>query len=106
MTRAIYDSSRAFALDFLALNRHAYIYACEGGICTVDISYSNDIVYLMTGAKAYFGWTDANADAKALYERPHHVAGRASFSFDVPADTYVPICFFYGQTQKCKWLLF
>ncbi|KAH0498631.1 hypothetical protein TgHK011_005876 [Trichoderma gracile] len=98
-TGPIYDSSRAFALDFFALNHHAYIYACEAGTYTVDIPYSNDAVYLWTGAKAYSGWTAANADAKALYNQPDHIAGRASFSFDVPANTYVPVRFVYGQAQ-------
>ncbi|TFB03830.1 hypothetical protein CCMA1212_003353 [Trichoderma ghanense] len=98
-TGPIYDSSRSFALDFFALNHHAYIYACEGGTYTVDIPYANDGAYLWTGAKAYSGWTDANADAKALYNQPDHVAGRASFRFDVAAGTYVPVRFFYGQAQ-------
>ncbi|KAK1253914.1 hypothetical protein MKX07_001991 [Trichoderma sp. CBMAI-0711] len=100
MTGPIYDSSRvSFALDYFALNHHAYIYACERGTYTVDIPYANDAVYLWTGAKAYSGWTDANADAKALYDQPDHIAGRASFRFSVPAGTYVPVRFFYGQAQ-------
>ncbi|PTB70070.1 hypothetical protein BBK36DRAFT_1166268 [Trichoderma citrinoviride] len=89
----------SFRPDSFALNHHAYIYACEGGTYTVDIPYANDAVYLWSGAKAYSGWTDANADARARYDQPDHVAGRATFAFDVPAATYVPVRFFYGQAQ-------
>jgi hypothetical protein len=34
---------------------------------------------LWTGAKAYSGWTDDNADAKARYNQPDHIAGHANF---------------------------
>ncbi|KAM6482195.1 GLEYA domain-containing protein [Trichoderma sp. SZMC 28011] len=95
----IYDSSRNFNLDFFALNHHAYIYACEAGTYSVDIPYANDAVYLWIGANAYSGWTDDNAVAKARYDQPDHIAGKASYKFDIPANTYVPIRFFYGQAQ-------
>ncbi|UKZ46822.1 hypothetical protein TrVGV298_001032 [Trichoderma virens] len=98
-TGPIYDSSRNFNLDFFALNHHAYIYACEAGTYSISIPYSNDAVYLWTGAKAYSGWTDNNADAAALYNQPDHIAGRANFNLDIPANSYVPIRFFYGQAQ-------
>ncbi|KAL7787731.1 GLEYA domain-containing protein [Trichoderma ceciliae] len=98
-TGPIYDSTRNFNLEFFALNHHAYIYACEAGTYSITIPYSNDGVYLWTGAKAYSGWTDENANAKALYNQPDHIAGRASFSLNIPANSYVPIRFFYGQAQ-------
>jgi hypothetical protein len=98
-TGPIYDSSRTFNLDFFGLNHHAYIYACEAGKYSITIPYSNDGVYLWTGAKAYSGWTDNNADAKALYNQPDHIAGQASFSLTIAANSYVPIRFFYGQAQ-------
>ncbi|RFU77895.1 conidiospore surface [Trichoderma arundinaceum] len=98
-TGPIYNSGRDFKLDFFGLNHHAYIYACEAGTYSITIPYSNDAVYLWTGAKAYSGWTDNNADAKALYNQPDHIAGHASFNLNIPANSYVPIRFFYGQAQ-------
>jgi hypothetical protein len=56
-------------------------------------------VYLWIGAKAYAGWNDGNADAKALYNQPDHIAGSASFKFDLPANAYIPIRIVYGQAQ-------
>lgn len=94
----IYGSSD-LALDYFALNHHAYIYACEAGTYKFDIPYANDGVYLWVGAKAYAGWTDGNADAKALYNQPDHIAGSASFTVDIPADVYIPIRIVYGQAQ-------
>ncbi|KIL87957.1 hypothetical protein FAVG1_08839 [Fusarium avenaceum] len=94
----IYGSSD-LALDYFALNHHAYIYACEAGTYKFDIPYANDGVYLWVGAKAYAGWTDGNADAKALYNQPDHIAGSASFTIDLPADVFIPIRIVYGQAQ-------
>lgn len=96
----IYGSSnKNFKLDYFALNHVAYLYACEQGTYRISIPYANDAVYLWTGRKAYAGWTEANADAKALYNQPDHVAGSAKFAVTIPADTYVPIRFVYGQAQ-------
>ena len=33
------------------------------------------------------------------YNQPDHIAGHANFELDIPANTYVPIRFFYGQAQ-------
>jgi hypothetical protein len=96
---SIYDSNVNLNLDYFALNHHAYLYACEAGTYRINIPYANDAVYLWTGAKAYAGWTDGNADAKARYNQPDHIAGHADFNLDIPAGTYVPIRFFYGQAQ-------
>ncbi|RYP38742.1 hypothetical protein DL768_010753 [Monosporascus sp. mg162] len=95
----IYDSDVDFRLDFFALNHHAYFYACEAGTYRITIPYANDAVDLWTGAKAYSGWTDENADARARYNQPDHIAGSANFNLNIPANTYVPIRFFYGQAQ-------
>ncbi|KAM0240883.1 hypothetical protein ACHAP5_007747 [Fusarium lateritium] len=95
----IYGSSTDLDLDYFALNHHGYIYACEGGTYKFDIPYANDAVYLWLGAKAYAGWTEGNADAKALYNQPDHIAGSASFQIDLPADVFIPIRIFYGQAQ-------
>ncbi|EON97154.1 putative conidiospore surface protein [Phaeoacremonium minimum UCRPA7] len=95
----IYDSTVDFRMDFFALNHHTYLYACDEGTYRIDIPYSNDAVYLWIGAKAYAGWTDENADAKARYDQPDHIAGSATFEFTIPAGTYVPLRFFYGQAQ-------
>ncbi|KAJ6784513.1 hypothetical protein PWT90_09049 [Aphanocladium album] len=85
-------------LDYFALNHVAYLYACEQGTYRISIPYA-DAVYLWTGRKAYTDWTDANADAKALYNQPDHIAGSAQFAVTIPANTYVPIRFVYGQAQ-------
>ncbi|KAH0593890.1 hypothetical protein MHUMG1_08212 [Metarhizium humberi] len=95
----IYGSTKALKLDYFALNHHAYFYACEAGTYSINIPYANDAVFVWTGAKAYKGWTDDNADAKARYNQPDHIAGQASFKVNVAADTYVPIRFVYGQAQ-------
>lgn len=96
----IYDSSTEnLKLDFFALNHHAYLYACEGGKYIINISYSNDAVFLWTGAKAYAGWTDENADARARYNQPDHIPGSARYELTIPANTYMPIRFVYGQAQ-------
>ena len=65
----IYDSDENLKLNYFPLNHRAYLYACEGGTYRITIPYANDAVYLWTGAKAYSGWTDDNADAKARYNR-------------------------------------
>ncbi|KAM0210800.1 hypothetical protein ACHAPQ_003753 [Fusarium lateritium] len=95
----IYGSSTDLDLDYFALNHHGYIYACEGGTYKFDIPYANDAVYLWLGAKAYSGWTEGNADAKALYNQPDHIAGRASFQIALPANVFIPIRIVYGQAQ-------
>ena len=95
----IYDSSTDFKLDFFALNHHAYLYACEAGQYRISIPYSNDAVFLWTGSKAFAGWTDENADARARYNQPDHIPGSANYVLTIPANTYVPIRFVYGQAQ-------
>jgi hypothetical protein len=95
----IYGSATDLSLDYFALNHHGYIYACETGTYQFNIPYANDAVYLWLGAKAYAGWSESNADAKARYNQPDHIAGSASFSITVPAGAYVPIRFVYGQAQ-------
>lgn len=95
----IYGSSTDLSLDYFALNHHGYIYACETGTYQFNIPYANDAVYLWIGAEAYAGWSEGNADAKARYNQPDHIAGSASFSITLPAGAYVPIRFVYGQAQ-------
>lgn len=95
----IYDSSVDLKYDYFAINHHAYLYACQAGTYHISIPYANDAVYAWIGAKAYAGWADENADLKALYDQPDHIAGHANYTFSIPAATYVPIRFFYGQAQ-------
>ncbi|RGP81275.1 hypothetical protein FLONG3_419 [Fusarium longipes] len=95
----IYGSSQDLELDYFALNHHGYLYSCEAGTYKFDIPYTNDALYLWIGAKAYAGWNRANADAKALYNQPDHIAGSAHFEIDLPAGVYIPIRFVYGQAQ-------
>ncbi|KAM0081920.1 hypothetical protein ACKRZS_005891 [Fusarium odoratissimum] len=98
-TGAIYGSSQDLPLDYFALNHHGYLYTCDAGTYKFDIPYSNDALYLWLGAKAYASWSAGNADAKALYNQPDHIAGSAHFEIDLPAGVYVPIRFVYGQAQ-------
>ncbi|RGP62982.1 hypothetical protein FSPOR_8966 [Fusarium sporotrichioides] len=95
----IYGSSSDLSLDYFALNHHGFLYTCEAGTYKFDIPYANDAVYLWLGAKAYAGWTSGNADAKALYNQPDHIAGSASFEVNLPESVYIPIRFVYGQAQ-------
>ncbi|KAL7764891.1 hypothetical protein ACKLNR_006036 [Fusarium oxysporum f. sp. zingiberi] len=98
-TGAIYGSTQDLPLDYFALNHHGYLYTCDAGTYKFDIPYSNDALYLWLGAKAYAGWSAGNADAKALYNQPDHIAGSAHFEIDLPAGVYIPIRFVYGQAQ-------
>ncbi|KAF5985149.1 conidiospore surface protein [Fusarium coicis] len=95
----IYGSTTDLDLDYFALNHHGFLYSCDAGTYKFDIPYANDAVYLWTGAKAYAGWNSGNADAKALYNQPDHIAGSAHFEVDLPAGVYIPIRFVYGQAQ-------
>ncbi|KAF4987151.1 hypothetical protein FGRMN_10515 [Fusarium graminum] len=95
----IYDSSRDLSLDYFALNHHAYFYTCEPGTYKFNIPYANDAVYLWLGSPAYASWSENNANAKALYNQPDHIAGSASFEVDLPAGVYFPIRLVYGQAQ-------
>ncbi|KAG5745207.1 hypothetical protein H9Q69_008446 [Fusarium xylarioides] len=95
----IYGSTQDLDLDYFALNHHGYLYSCDAGTYKFDIPYANDAVYLWLGAKAYAGWSAGNADAKALYNQPDHIAGSAHFEIDLPAGQYIPIRFVYGQAQ-------
>ncbi|KAF9768431.1 hypothetical protein IL306_014286 [Fusarium sp. DS 682] len=95
----IYGSTTDLNLDYFALNHHGYLYSCDAGTYKFDIPYANDAVYLWIGAKAYAGWNSNNADAKALYNQPDHIAGSAHFEINLPAGQYIPIRFVYGQAQ-------
>ncbi|RBR13478.1 uncharacterized protein FIESC28_08178 [Fusarium coffeatum] len=95
----IYGSSIDLSLNYFALNHHTYLYACEAGTYKFDIPYANDALYFWIGAKAYAGWTSGNADAKALYDQPDHIAGSASYEVDLPGGVYIPLRFVYGQAQ-------
>jgi hypothetical protein len=95
----IYGSTTDLNLDYFALNHHGYLYTCDAGTYKFNIPYTNDALYLWLGAKAYRGWSEGNADAKALYNQPDHIAGSAHFEIDLPAGVYIPIRFVYGQAQ-------
>nr|RBR00773.1 hypothetical protein FVER53263_11011 [Fusarium verticillioides] len=95
----IYGSTTDLALDYFALNHHGYLYSCDAGTYKFDIPYANDAVYLWIGQNAYGGWSSDNANAKALYNQPDHIAGSAHFEIDLPAGQYIPIRFVYGQAQ-------
>ncbi|KAF5641638.1 GLEYA adhesin domain protein [Fusarium sp. NRRL 52700] len=98
-TGQIYGSTQSFPLDYFALNHNGYLYTCDAGTYKFDIPYANDAVYLWIGQFAYIGWSSGNANAKALYNQPDHIAGTAHFEVDLPAGQYIPIRFVYGQAQ-------
>ncbi|KAJ9418030.1 hypothetical protein QL093DRAFT_2041214 [Fusarium oxysporum] len=98
-TGPIYGSTQSFPLDYFALNHHGYLYSCDAGTYKFDIPYANDALYLWVGDKAYGGWSSGDADAKALYNQPDHIAGSAHFEVDLRAGEYIPIRFVYGQAQ-------
>lgn len=102
----IYGSKVDLKWDYFAVNHHAYLYACEAGTYHITVPYANDAVDIWVGAKAYSGWTDGNADAKARYNQADHIAGHANFTFNVPEATYMPIRFFFGQAQLGGVFLF
>ena len=102
----IYGSGAAFPLDYFALNHRGFLYACEAGTYAIEVSYANDAVDLWVGAKAYAGWSDANADARARYNQPDHIAGTARFQIDIPAAVYIPLRFVFGQAQYGGGFLF
>ncbi|KAI3319321.1 hypothetical protein HD806DRAFT_509656 [Xylariaceae sp. AK1471] len=95
-----YNSSSTLNSSFFALNQHAYLWACEKGTWTFNISNVDDLVLAWVGDKAYSGWTDDNADARAvfLFENPGRV-GSANFAVDLDGGAFVPIRFVLANAQ-------
>ncbi|KAI2633757.1 GLEYA domain-containing protein [Hypomontagnella submonticulosa] len=96
----IYDSSVALNTTYFALNQHGYLYACEGGTWQFDITFVDDVLFAWVGETAFSGWTDANADAKAVwtYQGDSHY-GTASFRRDLEGKKFHPLRFVFGDGQ-------
>ncbi|KAI2470064.1 GLEYA domain-containing protein [Annulohypoxylon bovei var. microspora] len=95
-----YGSSKEFNATYFAINHHAYLYACEGGTWQFDISYVDDVVFAWVGETAYSGWTDANADAKAVwtFQGDTHY-GSASFRKELEGGGFNPLRFVFADGQ-------
>ncbi|KAI1432664.1 hypothetical protein GGR50DRAFT_581286 [Xylaria sp. CBS 124048] len=96
----IYNSSVTLSSTYFTLNQHAYLWACEAGTWQFDISGVDDIVLAWVGGVAYSGWTDQNANGRAVwsFQGSTHT-GSASFTSVLPADTFVPVRFVFGNGQ-------
>jgi hypothetical protein len=82
------------------LNQHAYLWACETGTWQFNISSVDDLVLGWVGDKAYSGWTDGNADARAVWSFVKQVrTGSASFAVDLDGGAFVPIRFVFANAQ-------
>ncbi|OTA98469.1 hypothetical protein M426DRAFT_325947 [Hypoxylon sp. CI-4A] len=99
-TTTFYGSTEELNNTYFALNQHAYLYACEGGTWQFDITYVDDVVLAWVGEKAYSGWTDENADAKAVwtYLGDNHY-GSASFRTDLDGGRFHPLRFVFANGQ-------
>ncbi|KAI1765274.1 GLEYA domain-containing protein [Hypoxylon sp. FL1150] len=101
-TTIFYGSSPQLNSTYFALNHHAYLYACEPGTYQFDVSLVDDVVLAWVGDAAYSGWTDANADAKAVWTflggaGQHY--GSASFRRDLDGGRFYPMRFVFADAQ-------
>ncbi|KAI6093483.1 GLEYA domain-containing protein [Hypoxylon rubiginosum] len=101
-TTIFYGSSPQLNSTYFALDHHAYLYACERGTWQFDVSLVDDVVLAWVGDAAYSGWTDANADVKAVWTflggaGQHY--GSASFSKDLDGGRFYPMRFFFANAQ-------
>ncbi|KAI3323320.1 hypothetical protein HD806DRAFT_108496 [Xylariaceae sp. AK1471] len=97
----IYGSSAVLNNTYFVLNHHAYLWACETGTWQFDITGVDDLVLGWVGDVAYSGWTDNNADARAVWtflgSAPH--VGSASFTTNLNGGSFVPIRFVFADAQ-------
>ncbi|KAI0842970.1 GLEYA domain-containing protein [Hypoxylon sp. FL0890] len=99
-TNTFYGSSVELNSTYFALNHHAYLYACESGTWQFDITNVDDVVFAWVGDVAYSGWTDGNADAKAVWTflgDTHY--GSASFRQDLDGGRFYPMRFVFADGQ-------
>jgi hypothetical protein len=101
----IYGSSVELASSYYALNHYAYLWACEKGTWQFDVTGVDDILLGWVGDVAYSGWTDENANIRAVWTflgpalpNENHF-GTASFTVDLDGGAFVPLRFVFGQAQ-------
>ncbi|KAI1499568.1 GLEYA domain-containing protein [Biscogniauxia marginata] len=99
-TSPVYGSSTELNATYFALNHHAYLYACESGRWQFDITFVDDVVFAWVGDTAYSGWTDENADAKAVwtFQGTNHF-GSASFVQELDGGRFYPLRFVFADGQ-------
>ncbi|KAI1641779.1 GLEYA domain-containing protein [Daldinia loculata] len=100
-TSTFYGSPVELNSTYFALNHHAYLYACEGGTWQFDITHVDDVVFAWIGEAAVSGWTDANADAKAVWTfvgNDYHY-GSASVRKDLEGNRFHPLRFVFADGQ-------
>ncbi|KAI0810453.1 hypothetical protein GGR55DRAFT_108820 [Xylaria sp. FL0064] len=90
---AIYNSSATLDSSYFVLNQHAYLWACEKGTWQFDISGVDDL--------AYSGWTDDNANGRAVwtFQGTGSHTGSASFTADLDGPAFVPVRFLFANAQ-------
>ncbi|KAI0197386.1 GLEYA domain-containing protein [Xylaria flabelliformis] len=97
----IYNSTSTLNSTYFVLNQHAYLWACEKGTWQFDISGVDDLVLAWVGDVAYSGWTDANANARAVwtFQGTGSHTGSASFTTDLEGGSFVPVRFVFANAQ-------
>ncbi|KAI1476710.1 GLEYA domain-containing protein [Daldinia eschscholtzii] len=101
-TSPFYGSPVELNSTYFALNHHAYLYACEGGTWQFDVSFVDDVVFAWIGETAFEGWTDANADAKAVWTfagSPGTHYGSASVRKELEGNKFHPLRFVFSDGQ-------
>ncbi|KAI1310004.1 hypothetical protein F5Y03DRAFT_392435 [Xylaria venustula] len=99
---SIYNSSASLQSSYFFLNHHAYLWACEKGTWQFDISGVDDLVLAWVGDLAYSGWTDDNANGRAVWTFQNTGGtrtGSASFTADLAGATFVPVRFVFANAQ-------
>ncbi|KAI1345306.1 hypothetical protein F5Y01DRAFT_300857 [Xylaria sp. FL0043] len=98
---AIYNSSATLDSSYFVLNQHAYLWACEKGTWQFDISGVDDLVLAWVGDLAYSGWTDHNANGRAVwtFQGTGSRTGSASFTADLDRSAFVPVRFLFANAQ-------
>ncbi|KAF3055547.1 hypothetical protein GL218_07220 [Daldinia childiae] len=101
-TTTFYGSPVELNSTYFALNHQAYLYACEGGTWQFDITDVDDVVFAWIGETAVSGWTDENADAKAVWSfaRNDNRHGSASVRKDLEGDRFYPLRFVFANGQR------
>ncbi|KAI1376306.1 GLEYA domain-containing protein [Hypoxylon crocopeplum] len=99
-TSTFYGSSPELNSTYFAMNHHGYLYACESGTWQFDITFVDDVVLGWIGDTAYSGWTDENADAKAVwtFQGEYHY-GSASIRKDLDGNRFHPMRFVFADGQ-------
>ncbi|KAF3018857.1 hypothetical protein E8E14_007418 [Neopestalotiopsis sp. 37M] len=92
----IYNNFQAFPSAFFALDHKAYFVAPTTGRYVFSVTNIDDAVFLWLGARAYSGWTRANADAAGFSNQG---AGAVRASADITAGQYLPVRLMLAQSE-------